>query len=249
MSFLNILKPKSEVDTKPIYGFKIDFHSHLLPNIDDGCKTFEESEEIIKYFLDVGVNSFITTPHIKADVYNNDEKIIFSKLKELKQYLAQKNIVIEISAAAEYFLDFVFFEKIKDNTPLLTFSNKYILFETSHSIPTPLFDEAVYNLKLNGYKPILAHPERYSYTYDDFSMLENMYHKGVYFQLNINSLVGYYGSIAQKRAELLIDKGMIDFVGSDCHNIRQLHFYTQALKSKYYHKLLDSGKILNDKLV
>lgn len=231
------------------YGFQVDFHSHLIPKIDDGVKSEEEAMLVIKYFQNLGIKKFYTTPHIKHDVFSNNEQSITEACKKLNEFFKNQNFDVQFEAGAEYFLDENMFEKIKANDKLLTFNKNFLLFETSHSIQSPFFNEAVYLMKINGYRPILAHPERYAYAHDNFEILKDMFQKGVYFQLNINSLSGYYGKMANAFAEKLIDAEMIDFVGSDCHGERHLQYYEIALNSKYYKKLLSQNRVFNDRLL
>lgn len=214
-----------------------DVHSHLLPGIDDGVKTFEEAQKIISRFIELGYKKLITTPHIMQDFYKNTPEIILGKLAELKTYLAEQDVEIELEAAAEYYFDDWFIKQIEKEEKLLTFGDNYILFETSFlNKPRQLF-EVVFELQAQGYKPVFAHPERYNYVYDDFEILEKLIERGVILQLNLNSIVGYYGKNAKMIAELLIDQNMIQFAGTDCHGHRHLEALVNVQKRKYFTKL------------
>jgi len=249
MGILSLFHKKTrDNNATPSLGYHVEFHNHLLPGIDDGVGSIEESLGVIRALANLGIKKIITTPHIKADIFNNTPEIIEAKTNELNLALLDNNIDVSVLGAAEYYLDESFVGKIKTNRPLLSFGDQYILFETSHVEASPFFIEVVFLLRLQGYKPIFAHPERYQYAFSDFSILENLYNTGVFFQLNINSLSGYYGKSQQSQAKLLIEKGMIDFVGTDAHGMRHIDILAKSIETKSYHFLLDAGKIMNNTL-
>ncbi|MCS6821526.1 MAG: capsular biosynthesis protein [Microscillaceae bacterium] len=216
-----------------------DVHSHLLPGIDDGSKTLEESLTLIKNLQALGYKKVITTPHVMGDAYRNTPEVILGKLAELRAYLAENQTDIEIEAAAEYYLDAWFMDKLANNEKLLTFGKKYLLFETGFLNKPQMFFTQIFKIQSEGYIPVFAHPERYEYVYDDFALLEQLAERGVLLQININSLTGYYGKMAQKTAEKLIDLKMVSFVGSDCHGQRHIRAMQELKAKKYYYKLKD----------
>ncbi len=243
--FSKIFGEKNESESTLSLGYTTELHNHLIPTIDDGVKTFDESLEVINALCQLGIKRIITTPHIKSDIFPNTEEKIISAAEEFKMQLAQHS-KIQLEASAEYFLDEKFVQKIQSEKKLLSFGEGHILFETSHVFQSPFFGEVVFLLKSQGYVPIFAHPERYQYTFADFSMLEKMYESGVYFQMNINSLGGYYGKEPQKNAERLVESGMVDFVGTDAHGMRHITILEKSIQTKSYQKLLASDRILND---
>jgi len=137
--------------------FKTDMHSHLIPGIDDGSQSLEQSIEIIRAFKSLGYQKIITTPHIMCDYYKNTPEIIWGGLEKLRAELTRLNISIEIEAAAEYNLDDGL-EKIIDDKQLLTFGNNHVLFELPFMQEPQNFQEIVFKFQTHGYKPILAHP-------------------------------------------------------------------------------------------
>ncbi len=229
---------KKKAEQSYIAELQVDMHSHLLPAIDDGSKNMEDSIALVKKFVEMGYKKLITTPHIMQDFYKNTPEIIFDKLDKLNDIIKTLGIEIEIAAAAEYYLDEGFIEKLDRKEKLLCVSEKYVLFETSYMNASPHFDNAVFMLQSQGYKPVLAHPERYIYLYDSFDKLKKWYSKGVLFQVNTNSLVGYYSSQSKTMAEKLIDNKMINFLGSDCHGERHLKAMQEARVNAYYKKAL-----------
>lgn len=208
-----------------------DLHSHLLPGIDDGVQSIQESLDVIKGFKNLGYKKLITTPHIMYDFYKNDADIIQTKLKEVQLAIKEESIGIEIEAAAEYYLDEYFLELINSDVKLLTFGNNYVLFELSFMSKPMILKEAIFNLQTKGYKPVLAHAERYLYYHKNINELTELYDTGVLLQLNLLSLSGFYSKEVKKMASKLIDSNMISFIGSDCHNANQLSFLAGTLNS------------------
>ncbi|VAW27745.1 Capsular polysaccharide synthesis enzyme Cap8C; Manganese-dependent protein-tyrosine phosphatase [hydrothermal vent metagenome] len=217
-----------------------DIHSHLLPGLDDGVKTIEESIEVIEHLSSLGFKKLITTPHIMSDYYKNTPEIIKAKLLEVTQAVLNANIPIEIEAAAEYYLDENFYKLVTEGKELLTFGNNYVLFETSFTVEPLILKDVIFKLNSAGYTPVYAHPERYFYLQEKKELLNDLIDQGLLFQLNALSLVGYYSKQVQKMAEELINRNSIAFIGSDTHNMLQANFLQEAYSSKYAHKLNDS---------
>lgn len=215
---------------------KTDVHSHLLPGIDDGVQTIEESITIIQKLSELGFEKIITTPHIIGDFYPNTPEIISSKLNQLKSEIREKGINIEIEAAAEYLIDDHFIDLLDSEEKLLTFGDSFILIETPFLNKPFFLEDVIFKLKAKGYQPVLAHPERYLYLQEDYSLIQEILNTHVLLQLNLTSLVGHYSRGTQKLAEYLIDNNHIHFLGSDIHNVRHFDMYQKALSSKYFDK-------------
>jgi len=235
---LGAKKEKEPSPQTPTQTLTTDIHSHLLAGIDDGAKNLDESTILIQKLMKAGYERFVTTPHIMSDFYKNTPEIIGEKLAELRLHLQEKEIEVTIEAAAEYYADEWFMRQIEQGKPLLTFGENYILMETGFQDKPKYLKQAIFDLQTSGYKPIFAHPERYQYLYNDFKTLEELHEKGVLLQINLNSLAGYYGKAAQGLAEKLISRGMVHWVGSDCHHDRHANTISLAQKSKYYPALL-----------
>ena len=227
---------------------KCDMHSHFIPGIDDGAKTMEESLAMLKEFHEMGYKKVITTPHIMSDYYRNTPEIILSGLEKVRAALKENNIPIEIEAAAEYYADYEFDQMIDQKSILSFGEKKYVLFELSFVSPPDNINGSIFKLLTNGYRPVLAHPERYNYWHDDFEKYEEMADKGVLLQVNINSFSGYYSPQTKKIAEMMVEKGMIAFIGSDCHHAGHVNMMKQVVYEQALHQILDSGKLLNTSL-
>lgn len=243
----NFLRQEKMLDNADLSKLKTDFHSHLIPGIDDGSPDMESSLEMIKKFQEFGYEKLITTPHVMSDFYKNDKQIILNGLAELNSACVEAGIDIELEASAEYYLD-ENFEKLIDKKELLPFGDNYILFELSFMAEPKNLNDIIFKLQMAGYKTILAHPERYRFWYDDFEKYRELKNRSVLFQINMLSLAGAYSPETKRIAERLIDEDMVEFIGSDCHNIDQLEMIESNLGRKYLHKLMDSGNLKNQEL-
>jgi len=220
-------------------------HSHLLAGLDDGVKTHEEAIELIQHFYQLGYRKLITTPHIMSDYYRNETGIIKSKLTELIERVNNENIPVTLEAAAEYYLDEELMKKVEAKEPLLTFGNSYLLFETNFLNEPYQLNDFVFKIITQGYKPILAHPERYSFM--TLGKAEELRSRGVLLQINIPSIIGFYSKPIQRLAIKLIEKGWVDLLGSDCHNAQYMQVLEEAIQDKNFKKAVDLP-LLNNSL-
>jgi len=204
----------------------VDIHNHILPGIDDGAKSVEESIELINGFSQFGIRDFVATPHIMHNYYPNTPESIETALMLLKNELLEKDMKdISIRAAAEHMIDDNF-ESILEQGTIMPLGEGYLLVEMSYLQASINFDAAIGKVKMKGYFPVLAHPERYLYLYDNFRIHRARKEDGVLYQLNLLSLGNYYGKEVQQMAYKLLKADLIDYVGSDVHNLNQL----QSLK-------------------
>lgn len=239
-------KSDSKANTADIKPLEVELHSHLLPGLDDGVQSFEESLEIIEKLVSLGYRKIITTPHVMGDFYKNTPEGILGKLAELKEEIRKAGINVEIHAAAEYTIDEWFPEKIKNNQ-ILTFGNNYVLVETTFLNEPSNFTQTLFDLRIAGYQPVLAHPERYLYFHDNMEKYKTLFEKGTLFQMNLMSLGGYYSPQVKKAAEYLLHNKMINFVGSDIHSMKHLNVIEEIRNLKNYQKLLQLP-LLNNSL-
>lgn len=195
--FQNIFKKEPKLEPLDLGILQTDLHSHLIPGIDDGSKSMEMSLDLLKRFSALGYKKVITTPHIMSDYYKNTPEIILGGLEKVKEAIAIEGINIEIEAATEYYLDHRFRELIKEKN-LLTFGDRYVLFELSFTAEPPGVKEAIFEMIMEGYKPILAHIERYPFYINEWDTINNLRERGCLLQLNINSLSGQYGPQVKK---------------------------------------------------
>ena len=240
-------KKKIEVELDPLdfSVLKTDIHSHFIPGIDDGSPNMETTISLIKELQGLGFKKVITTPHVMSDFYKNSSDIILKGLTDIRSELKVQNINMEIEAAAEYYIDYDFEQKIgKEN--FLTFGDNYILVELSFmEVLKNLFD-VIFKLQLEGYKVVLAHPERYAFfTMDDYEELVN---RGVLLQINWLSIIGYYSPQIEQKTKDLIAADIVSFIGTDCHNMSHAELYKKCQTKKAWHDLNNSSKLLNNTL-
>ncbi len=215
----------------------VDIHSHLLPNVDDGSKSFKESLLLLQKIHSFGVNNLVLTPHIMEGVWENSRTDLIERFNQLKEYLKEHNFTeINLHLGAEYMLDGNF-NKLLKSEPLLTIKDNFILVEMSYlSAPVNLY-ETIFDIQIANYKPILAHPERYNFLHTNFNEYKKLKDAGCLFQLNLLSLTNYYGKEVKKVSIKLLKENLIDFVGSDTHHERHLNSF-EKIDVKNFQDLL-----------
>ncbi len=227
---------------------KTDMHSHLLPGIDDGSPDMETSLQLIRGMAALGFTKLITTPHIMWDMYKNTRQIIENKLEQLRAAVKEEGLAVEIEAAAEYFLDDHVSGLLKNNEPLLTISRRMVLCEFSLAQPPLSLKDILFEMQMQGYQPVIAHPERYIYLERNKEFYEDLKDIGCLFQLNLLSLSNYYGKSVHELSGYLIKKGYYELAGTDLHHVRHLDALQNGDLNNALKKLFDSGRILNDQL-
>jgi tyrosine-protein phosphatase YwqE len=240
MGFLtNIFKTKKKEVLLPPFDFSligVDMHSHLLPNIDDGSQSMDYTIGMILKFKELGFHKIITTPHVMQDCYPNTPESIRLKLNEVKEELNTLAISMEFEASAEYNVEDSLFEKLESGT-ILPFATNHLLFEYSFFSKPYHTEKLVFDLIVKGYKPIIAHFERYPYYHNQPDTIAAYKEKGVEIQLNLLSIIGHYGPDVQQQAFYMIDNHLVDYVATDCHRIEHLELLSRFASHPYFHKL------------
>jgi protein-tyrosine phosphatase len=211
----------------------IDIHSHLIPGIDDGVETVEESVAMITKMQNLGYSHIVTTPHIIWDCYKNTPEIIRHGLQEVREAIRTAGLTIQIDAAAEYFIDEHFTELLSKDQEFLTLPGNRLLVELPYSTPLMNTSETLFTIIQKGYQPVLAHPERYTYFYSDRNVYKKLVDQGCELQVNILSLTGYYGENVAKMAEWLLRNSLISFLGTDAHKIQHLEMIQRSNKNNW----------------
>lgn len=228
--------------------YRQDMHSHLLPGLDDGAKHMDDSLSLIRQLGELGYTKLITTPHIMSGIYHNDADTILPALDKLRIAVEQAGINMELDAAAEYLMDDYFESLLADRVPLLTINGQYVLVEFPFIALPMNYKTVFFNLKMAGYEPILAHPERYMYLHDNLEFFQELQETGVHLQVNILSLYGYYGSRIQKMALQLLNAGLVQFTGTDVHHQRHMNVLAGKPLDRSLRTKLCSGVIKNELL-
>ena len=204
----------------------VDIHSHVLPGIDDGAKTPEDSAFLLSKMKEFGFGQVITTPHIIQGIWENTFESIESTFQNNQQIW--NNSGLPISAAAEYMMDSEF-DKLFKSEKLRTIKDNYVLVEMSYINPPIQLYEILFDLRVAGYQPVLAHPERYVFYHNNIKEYKKLINAGCLLQLNVLSLTGYYGKEVAKVADSLLQKGMYSFSGSDIHHTNHIKNFDAKL--------------------
>jgi protein-tyrosine phosphatase len=251
-TMLNFLFPKKsqkvDLEVYPYFeNIEVDIHSHLIPGIDDGSPNISTSIELLRSMAELGFKKIITTPHI-SELYPNNGDTILDGLIRLKKQMKHELLNIDLTVAAEYMINDLFEQNLMKEVPLLTLADKYILVEMSHlSEPINLY-RVLSILKSRGFIPVLAHPERYRFYNNNLYHFEKLKTYGCLFQMNVLSLIGYYGSSICDCAKLLIENNLIDFIGSDLHHQRHLEAIKKGMAQEYNLYLINNYPFKNKEL-
>ena len=235
---------KKNTETIDLGWIHTDMHSHLVPGIDDGAQDMESSLDMIRGLVSLGYKKIVTTPHILWEMYPNTPDIINSGIENVRRAAADAGIQVELHGAAEYYIDDHFDAQLQAKAPLLTLSGNLVLVEFS-MITAPMELQAIiFEMEIQNYQPVIAHPERYIYLNRKKEFFDDLKSAGCYFQINLLSLAGMYGSAVQELATYLMKKNYYEYAGTDMHTVRHL----EALKKipvSALKRLQDSGSIRN----
>ena len=228
----------------------IDFHSHILPQIDDGSKSFEETIRMLEEARDVGFQKIISTSHYMEKYYEVDEEQRFQLIKQINFQ------DIELYLGSEIYVTNEIVQLLKDKKASTINNSRYVLYELPMHSKNMNDKEIIYRLVENGYVPIIAHPERYSYVQEDTEYVDELAEMGALFQSNYGSIIGMYGEKAKKTVKKLLKLNLIHFLGSDVHRAEQIYPKIPKIMKKLgkivsQEKLeelttLNAQKVLND---
>lgn len=240
----------SKKPSPPDYSvLRTDMHSHLLPGIDDGSPDLDTSIELIRSLQELGFIKLITTPHIMGDMYPNTPSIIQDRLSAVQEELVKQGISMQLDAAAEYFLDEGMERRIFNNESLLSLPGNRVLCEFSMLTPTMGVKEMIFEMQMQGYQVIIAHPERYVYLESKKGFYEELKDMGCLFQLNLLALTPYYGKTVSALATYLIKKGYYDLLGTDLHNHRHAELLRDPKTGEGLKRVMDHCRIRNAELL
>jgi protein-tyrosine phosphatase len=230
MSFSFFFKKKKQ----NLFKGLVDFHNHLLPGIDDGSKSIEQSLEMLKIYNELEIEKIIASPHIFKDLYPNTPKTIKKSYDSLIPSLIDQKTKV-LGYGAEYMVDEFFLKELDKKNELLTCFNNHVLIEIPFFGHLKLLEEALFKLQNMGYVPILAHPERYI-TIESLTEIKELKVRGAKMQLNALSLIGFYGNELKKKSYKFLRSKLYDFICTDAHNpyqlkkLKELHLKNKELK-------------------
>ena len=225
-----------------------DMHSHILPGIDDGSGDMETSIDLIRGMKRLGYKKLIATPHIMWDMYRNTPDIINRQLDLVREEARVQKLEIELHAAAEYFLDEHVEELLRKKERLLTISENKVLVEFSMAFPSMNIKDILFEMQMQGYQPIIAHPERYIYLQRSKEFYDELRDIGCLFQLNLLALGGHYGKSVNELAQYLLKNNFYELVGTDLHHFGHLDGLETLHAGTLFTQLIESGKLLNSRL-
>lgn len=247
MSLFSIFNKKGAIELP----FTTDIHCHILPGVDDGSPDVDTSIALVERMQKWGIKRIIASPHVTESSFENTPDILDPALEQLQNELAKRGNNISVSRSSENRID-EFFLDLLAKGQIKPLPNNYLIVECSFIQEPWHIDQILYDIKIKGYKPIIAHPERYFYYHgrnnDRYTQLHD---SGTLFQINVLSLAGAYGKPEKKVAEELIEKGYVDFLGTDLHNYRHADIidkYLTTSDARKHAKALQ-GHLLNDQLL
>jgi tyrosine-protein phosphatase YwqE len=240
-------RKNEQIDSHNLCYWKTDIHSHLLPGVDDGVATEDDTLRCLQQFADWGIERVITTPHVSQDWFPNSYDTLIKGRDTLQALVARHELNLTIDIAAEYLLDDRFLELL-DSGQLLSFGKeRYVLIENGWSAAPYFLETILFRIQTKGYTPILAHPERYTYYFSMPHELEKIREAGCLFQLNWGSLTGRYGGKVKQQAQQFLKQKWVDFIGSDLHRPSDLRSLETLFSSPDY-KLLQQQPLRNQDL-
>ena len=204
-----------------------DMHSHLLPGVDDGFKSFEDSMEGLAKLKAKGFVKAKMTPHFMKDYPENTRETIEQKYQDFLQK-AGDDLPLELTLGGEYMLDSHFLNRFEEGFLTLDKMQSLVLCETSYMMMDPMAKDMLYQVMLKGYQPVIAHPERYMYA--SKPMYKRWKDREYLFQLNLFSLSGVYGKPAEEKARMMLKEGLYDYVGTDLHRVANLESKISSIK-------------------
>lgn len=234
-----------------------DIHSHILFDVDDGSRTIEESIEILKKMSEIGFKNVILTPHyIKDSEYNSKKKEKQEKLDQIKEEIIKQNINIKVYLGNEVFINNEIYDLIKIGDINTLNNTRYILIELPFHNQIVNLEDTIYELKIKGLIPIIAHPERYSYFQNNYKEIDRLREEGFLFQGNYASILGYYGKDSQKLFKYMLKKHYIDYLGTDVHRTTKTYVIDnfkkiekkiiKIAKKDYYQEIIENcNNIIN----
>lgn len=220
----------------------IDFHSHIIPEIDDGSRSIEETMLLIEEAKKAGFTKIVSTSHYVPEQYEFDEASRKQFLELIKIGANNLGVNMEFSLGSEIYASYNMVDLLKENKASTINNTNYILFELPMRNEIPNLKNIIYNLLGSGYKPIIAHPERYEYVKEDPNWLLEYIDLGVMFQSNYASIIGLYGKGAQKTVKQLLKNNMIHFLGSDVHRPQTIYTRMPEIMGELK-KVIDEDKI------
>ena len=233
----------------------IDLHNHILPELDDGSRSIEETIEMGKIAESEGISKIIITTHHRKPEYIIDKNDILKKIEFTNELFKKENINIEIFPGMEVFIDRDIPVKLKNNELLSLNNSSYLLIEFPMREKIDYIDDVLHEVRVQGYKPIIAHPERYLEVIKNPNYVKKLIEEGCFIQINASSLTGYFGKESKETAEILVKHNMVHLMGTDAHSSRSraprikeaVELMKQIENESYAEKIMsNASKVFNN---
>ncbi len=244
----SFFKGKTNKAYFPFDKLGTDMHSHLVPGVDDGSPDADTSIRLIRGMMDLGYSKIITTPHVMEELFKNTPETIYTGFRSLEKEMEREKLSVFVKPAAEYLVDGNLEDIMERKGLLLTLTGNLVLVEISFASPPFNLKDVIFELQINGYQPVLAHPERYSFWHHQPRQYEDLKAMGCLLQCNLLSFSGYYGAEVQHAAELLSKRGLIDLLGTDLHHERHLTHLRSLEYSAALARVVEEKGVLNPDL-
>ncbi len=238
----------SRKSSEPIpLWFKTDIHTHVIPGVDDGSPDLPTSIELVEGLKDLGIDRILATPHIAVNEFPNSAETLAAPFESLVSEVNRRNLGVDIAHTAEYRIDDGLTALLEEDK-IIPYPKKFVLIENQWQMEPLNLEQLIFDLQVKGYRPIMAHPERFSYYQSKPARLEAL-HAKIPFQINMLSLAGFYGKPAKQLAEHLAKKGMVDYLGTDTHRMAHIECFRNYLTTRdaRQHRELTAGTIRNDR--
>lgn len=223
--------PAISADLEPLdlSAFRYDFHSHLVPGVDDGAPDLAASLDMIDGLVALGYEGAVTTPHVMTGTYPNDRSTLEPAFHTLQSAVAERHPAFQLALGAEYFLDDSLVDRVREGQDLLAPGGR-LLFELAFGAApdSRLLKEFVFEAQMRGVQPVMAHIGRYPYWHGELHHFEALADQGVWLQVNAASLAGAYGPEVQQTAETCIQRGWVQLLGTDAHGMRHIDALSMA---------------------
>lgn len=220
----------------------IDVHSHVIPKIDDGSKTFEESYTMFMEAYEAGFTDIISTSHYIEKYYETDSITRHAWIQAMNKVLKENKVGLKLYCGSEIYITQNLIKLIKDKKASTLVDSRYVLFELPMNNNVRYLNEMIFEIKSIGMIPVIAHPERYLYVQKDPNILIHLIEQGALFQSNYASIIGYYGKDAKKTLNKLLKNDMVHFLGTDCHKPNSIYSKMNEIMLELK-KVIDNEKI------
>lgn len=210
----------------------IDFHSHIIPTIDDGAREIKETMKMLEEAYSAGFDGIISTSHYMEGYYEVNQADRKVWINGIQYALEKKKIGLSLYLGSEIYFSEKILEFIKEGKASTINGSKYILFEFPLNAKPINIEDVIYTILSEGYIPVLAHPERYVFTQKNPELIYELANQGVLMQSNYGSIIGQYGKKAQVIAERMLESNLVSFLGTDAHRANSIYTNIDSAANK-----------------